>query len=103
MACRFMGPSTGATTNQHWCKQILAVLACRLDSHSCQRAVLLWFSLLMGNTEIQGSLIHAQELTDAIVPIKLPILVHHLQGGCYHNELYLQDIKNDNVESICCI
>lgn len=59
--------------------------ACRYNdvsmkySHGSQGAVPPGLSLFVSVTEVQSSLVHSQQLADAVVPVKLPVFIHHLR------------------------
>lgn len=56
-------------------------LTYREYSHSSQWAVSPGFSLFVSITEVQSSLIHSQQLTDAVMTIELSIFIHHLRNS----------------------
>lgn len=51
------------------------------DSHSSQRAVSPGLSLFVSITEVQSSLVHSQQLTDAVMAVELSIFIHHLRNS----------------------
>lgn len=48
-------------------------------SHSSQWAVSPGLSLFVSIAEVQSSLVHSQQLTDAVVAVELSIFIHHLR------------------------